>query len=104
VSEAVWASEFPDRVFQNLTAVAPAWRGRGLAKAVKARLLREVSERRPCVRPAITSNAKVNAAILAVNAQLGFVQHRDVRTFQIARGAIDAARTRSPRLSEQPCV
>jgi hypothetical protein len=29
VSQAVWASEFPDRAFQNLTAVAPSWRGRG---------------------------------------------------------------------------
>ncbi len=94
VSEAVWASEFPDRVFQNLTAVTPAWRGRGLAKAVKARLLRAVRERRPGVRLVVTSNANVNAAMLAINTQLGFVQHRDVRTFQIARDAIDAALAR----------
>lgn len=98
VSEAVWASEFPDRAFQNLTAVAPAWRGRGLAKAVKARLLRAVCERRPEVRLAITGNANVNAAILAINTQLGFVAHRDVRTFQITRGAIEAALARSPKL------
>jgi GNAT superfamily N-acetyltransferase len=97
VSEAVWASEFPDRVFQNLTAVVPAWRGRGLAKAVKARLLRAVCERRPCVRLAITSNANVNAAILAINAQLGFVPHRDVRTFQTTLRAIEATLPRSPR-------
>ena len=95
VSEAVWASEFPDRAFQNLTAVAPAWHGRGLAKAVKARLLRAVRERRPTVRLVITSNANVNAAILAINTQLGFVQHRDVRMFQIARGAIEATLARS---------
>ena len=94
VSEAVWASEFPDRVFQNLTAVAPAWRGRGLAKAVKARLLRAVCERRPSVRLAVTSNANVNAAILAINTQLGFVQHRDVRTFQITREAIEVSLAR----------
>jgi hypothetical protein len=95
VSEAVWASEFPDRAFQNLTTVAPAWHGRGLAKAVKARLLRAVRERRPMVRLVITSNANVNAAILAINTQLGFVPHRDVRTFQIARGAIEATLARS---------
>jgi len=97
VSEAVWASEYPDRAFQNLTAVAPSWRGRGLAKAVKARLLRAVCERRPDVRLAITSNANVNAAILAINTQLGFVPHRDVRTFQITRGAIEATLARSPK-------
>ena len=46
VSEVNWASHFPDRAFQNLTAVAPRWRGRGLAKAVKARVLRVLGERR----------------------------------------------------------
>jgi GNAT superfamily N-acetyltransferase len=97
VSDAVWASELPDRVFQNLTAVVPAWRGRGLAKAVKARLLRAVCERRSSVRLAVTSNANVNAAILAINRQLGFVQHLDVRTFQIAREAIEAKLARSPK-------
>jgi GNAT superfamily N-acetyltransferase len=97
VSDAVWASELPDRVFQNLTAVVPAWRGRGPAKAVKARLLRAVCERRSSVRLAVTSNANVNAAILAINRQLGFVQHLDVRTFQIAREAIEAKLARSPK-------
>lgn len=95
VSEANWVSDYPDRAFQNLTAVAPAWRGRGLAKAVKARLLRAVCERRPSIRLVVTSNANVNAAMLAINAQLGFAQHRDVRTFQIARDAIEAALVRS---------
>lgn len=97
VSEANWLSDYPDRAFQNLTAVAPAWRGRGLAKAVKARLLRGVCERRPSVRLVITSNANVNAAMLAINTQLGFVQHRDVRTFQMTREAINAALARSPK-------
>jgi GNAT superfamily N-acetyltransferase len=91
VSEANWVPDYADRAFQNLTAVAPAWRGRGLAKAVKARLLRTVCERRSSMRLVITSNANVNAAMLAINAQLGFVQHRDVRTFQITRDAIEAA-------------
>ena len=101
MSEANWVSDYPDRAFQNLTAVAPVWRGRGLAKAVKARLLRAVCERRPSVRLVITSNANVNAAMLAINAQLGFVQHRDIRTFQIARDAIEAALMRSPLVSSR---
>jgi len=96
VSEANWVPDYPDRAFQNLTGVAPTWRARGLAKAVKARLLRAVRERRPSVRLIITSNANANAAMLAVNAQLGFVQHHDVRTFQIDRDAIEAALMRSP--------
>jgi GNAT superfamily N-acetyltransferase len=91
VSEASWVSILPDRAFQNLTAVSPAWRGLGLAKAVKARLLRVVRERRASVRWIITSNANVNAAILAINTQLGFALHREVRTFQIALEALETA-------------
>lgn len=91
VSEASWVPDFPDRAFQNLTAVSPMWRGRDLAKAVKARLLRVVSERRPSVRWIITSNANVNSAILAINTQLGFARHREVRTFQIALEVLKAS-------------
>ena len=91
VSEASWVSNLPDRAFQNLTAVSPAWRGRDLAKAVKARLLRALRERRPSVRWIITSNANVNAAILAINTQLGFALHREVKTFQIALETLETA-------------
>ena len=91
MSEASWIADFPDRAFQNLTAVAPSWRGKGLAKAIKARMLRAVSERRPEIGVIITVNANVNAAMLAINRQLGFVHHRDVRTYQIGRDGIEAA-------------
>jgi len=39
-----WDARFPERVSQYLTAVSRPWRGRGLAKALKARLLRLVRE------------------------------------------------------------
>jgi len=91
VSEASWGADVPDRAFQNLTAVAPGWRGKGLAKAVKARVLRVLAERRPEIGLIITVNANVNAAMLAINRQLGFVQHRDIRTYQISRDGIEAA-------------
>jgi len=91
VSEASWVTHLPDRAFQNLTAVSQAWRGRDLAKAVKARLLRALRERRPSVRWIITSNANVNAAILAINTQLGFALHREVQIFQIALEVLETA-------------
>jgi GNAT superfamily N-acetyltransferase len=90
MSEATWSPELPDRAFQNLTAIAPDWRGKGLAKAVKARLMRELVERRPSIERIITSNANVNAAMLAINTQLGFVLHKEVKTFQIDLAAIEA--------------
>ncbi len=91
MSEATWSPEFPDRAYQGMTAVAEAWRGRNLAKAVKARLLRAVVEMHPSIRLIITHNADVNAAMLAINQQLGFVAYREMRYYQIDRTTIGHA-------------
>jgi RimJ/RimL family protein N-acetyltransferase len=91
VCDANWNPRLPDRVFQNLTAVARPWRGKGLAKAVKARMMRLIRENRPGIALIVTNNAHVNAAMLAVNRLLGYVQHKDVRTYQISLERILAA-------------
>jgi GNAT superfamily N-acetyltransferase len=90
MTEASWDARYPDRVNQWLTAVAPAWRGRGLAKAVKARMLRLVRERRPEVTMMTTENAEMNAPILAINAWLGFAEHRRKGTYQLSRATLEA--------------
>ena len=84
VCDAAWTAQFPDRAFQNLTAVTRAWRGKGLAKAVKARMMRQMRETQASIELIITTNANVNASMLAINRRLGFVQHKDVRTYQIS--------------------
>lgn len=99
VSEANWHPDLPDRAYQNLTAVHPDLRGRGLAKAVKARLLRHLLGRHPQLRHVVTNNADVNAAMLAINRQLGFVRHRDTRTYQITRSAVEMAADRDARVA-----
>ena len=68
MSDVTWIPEFPDRASQGLTAVAPCWRGKGLAKAVKGRQLQLLLKTQPQVRTVITSNANMNAATVA-NAQ-----------------------------------
>jgi hypothetical protein len=73
----------------GLTGVAPTWRGKGLAKAVKARQLQILTQRQPQVRMVITSNATVNAAMLAVNTQLGFKPHREISTYQATITALE---------------
>jgi GNAT superfamily N-acetyltransferase len=83
--DANWDARFPDRVYQRLTAVARPWRGKGLAKGVKAAMLNMIRARHPGVRTMITSNAEVNAPIRSINHRLGFAVHRQEATYQISR-------------------
>ena len=82
-SDTCWDSRFPDRVYQLLTAVARPWRGRGLGKGVKAAMMRLIRDHHPDIRFITTSNANLNAPMLAINAQLGFTEHRRTAFYQI---------------------
>ena len=94
--DANWDARFPDRVFQRLTAVARPWRGKGLAKGVKAAMLNMIRSRHSEVRMMITSNAEANAPMRAINHRLGFKVHRQEGTYQIAREALAAFAATSP--------
>jgi GNAT superfamily N-acetyltransferase len=95
-SDACWDARFPDRVYQMLTAVARPWRGRGLAKAVKAAIARLIREHHPDICFITTSNANVNAPMLAINARMGFTEHRGAAVYQIAIGALADYLARRP--------
>jgi len=86
--EGWWDARFPNRVSQYLTAVARPWRGRGLAKALKARMLRLAREQQPGVAMMSNYNAVSNAPMLSINARLGFVRHKEIGTYQIRRGTL----------------
>ena len=94
-----WDARFPDRMFQAMTAVARPWRGRGVAKALKARMLRLVRETRPGAHLMTTSNAVANAPMLSINGRLGFLRHKEVVTYQIGQDGLErwlATRTPPP--------
>ena len=74
-----------DSVYQQLTAVARPWRGKGLAEGVKAAMLDLIRALHLEVRTIIATNAEVNAPILSINQRLGFVVHRRDGTYQIGR-------------------
>ncbi|MBG0566802.1 GNAT family N-acetyltransferase [Actinoplanes aureus] len=59
-----------DRAWSDMTATVPAWRGRGLARAVKTEALHRAAA--SGVRTAYTSNDESNAPMLAVNVRLGY--------------------------------
>lgn len=66
-------ADHPLLIEQDNTAVEPSYRGRGLAKFVKAANIARVLEERPNAGHVQTWNAESNAAMLAVNFGLGFV-------------------------------
>ena len=86
--DASWDARFADRVYQQLTAVTRHWRGKGLAKGIKAAMLELVRSRHPEVRMVVTNNANTNAAMLSINQRLGFAVHRQDATYQIGREAL----------------
>lgn len=86
--DASWDARFPDRIYQQLTAVRHDRRGGGLAKAVKARMLALVCERCPQATMAITFNAEVNAPMLSINHRLGYSVYRQEGLYQIGREAL----------------
>ena len=89
--DASWDRRFPDRVFQGLTAVAAHWRGQGLAKGVKAAMLKLVRAQHPQTRLMVTHNANVNAPMLSINRQLGFAVHQENTMYQIDRDTLGEA-------------
>jgi GNAT superfamily N-acetyltransferase len=89
LSEAGWDVRAPSIVRQQLTAVARLWRGRGVGRALKAAMLRQVHETHPEAMMIGTNNAEVNAPILSINARVGFtVAWRNV-DYQVTREALD---------------
>jgi ribosomal protein S18 acetylase RimI-like enzyme len=65
-------SDSPGRLLQRITAVHPAYRGRGIALALKRKTI-EYGQRHGCheIRTAVESN---NPSMLAINRKLGFAK------------------------------
>lgn len=75
-------------VHQLFTGVAPAARGRGLGKWLKAAMLEQVRRLHPDTVTITTDNAGSNAPMLAINHRLGFRLKRVVTAYQIDRDTL----------------
>jgi GNAT superfamily N-acetyltransferase len=93
LTDAGWDSRTPKVIHQYLTGVARPWRGRGLARALKARMLRQIRDCQPEAATMITHNAESNAPMLAINARVGFKIYRRFVDYQISREALDGWRS-----------
>jgi RimJ/RimL family protein N-acetyltransferase len=75
---------------QGLTGVLPERRGRGLANALKAAMVRHLAEARPGVTAIETTNADGNAPIVAINTALGFRRRGELVEYEIATADLAA--------------
>jgi GNAT superfamily N-acetyltransferase len=89
MSEASWNSQTAETAFQAFTGVARPWRGRGLARALKAALLRQVHTVHPEAKTMRTSNAEANAAMLSINQRVGFRPHLHYSEYQVTRAELE---------------
>lgn len=78
-----WRADDPAKAHQLLTGVLPTHRGRGLGKALKARLLRHLGQARPEIETLTTNNADGNAPILAINERLGFRRQMEITRYRL---------------------
>lgn len=101
-TELLWNPFQPTRMEQDDTAVAPAWRGNGLGRWIKAVNMLRVLDERPEVERVRTGNAQSNEPMLKINRAMGFkpfwvfdiyeLTLDDIQTY-LARRATPAVRT-----------
>lgn len=83
LTELVTSKHEPEAIEQELTAVHPRARGRGLARLLKARLLLDVRPRFQQARYVRTWNAGSNDAMWGINAAMGFERYRRETGYQV---------------------
>lgn len=82
LTELIYNEKEPHYALQELTAVLPKYRGRGLGKWLKASMLLYMHETYPAIEYIITGNADVNAPMLAINEKMGYRRYRGVIVYK----------------------
>jgi GNAT superfamily N-acetyltransferase len=91
LTEVLYNPQRPQRVAQMITGVQERYRGRKLGKALKADMLLEVRQRWSEAQFITTGNADSNAAMLAINQQLGFELYRHNTVLKITLADLEQA-------------
>lgn len=89
LTDIMYDPQEPHRVHQYFTGVLGKYRGRGLAKRLKAEMLSYIRERFPEAQYVTTTTAKENQPMRAINRQLGFEPRKTLTMFQWALPDLD---------------
>jgi GNAT superfamily N-acetyltransferase len=81
-TDVTWSPNAPQILNQANTGIVPEYRGRGLARWLKAEMLEWVLRERPEVRFVRTSNADSNASMVRINEALGFERYHSQTVWQ----------------------
>ena len=67
---------------QELTGVSCEFRGRGLGKWLKAKMILHIKDTYPDVKRIITGNAEANAPMLSINERMGFKKYKGAEGYK----------------------
>lgn len=90
MTDVEWAPYRRTIIQQQLTAVHPDARGRGVGKWIKAKMLLRIRELYPDAEWVSTENAGSNAPMLAINRKMGFKKYRSGTQYQVSRERLAA--------------
>lgn len=89
MTDVTWNPNKETFVNQMFTGVDPEFRGRGLGKLIKAKMLDFLRNKYGNVEWIVTGNANSNDPMLAINNQLGFFLYKQSHTYQLSRDALE---------------
>jgi ribosomal protein S18 acetylase RimI-like enzyme len=71
-SNVLFVGAAPAAAYQAMTGIDAAYRGRGLARWLKAELITRIGEKYPGIESLVTEMRSINEPIQAINRQLGY--------------------------------
>lgn len=83
LTETDYLKELGHRISQKETGVRQAYKGRGLGKMLKAKMLLYIRREYPDVKYISTGNADSNTPMLSINQRLGFKKHMPIKVFKL---------------------
>ena len=83
LTETDYLKELGHKISQRETGVRQAYKGRGLGKMLKAKMLLYIRREYPDVKYISTGNADSNAPMLSINQRLGFKRHLPIKVYKL---------------------